>query len=215
MKIKNYRVYHWQISLLILFLVFLIIYTFINIKTLQNQQPKIEVKQNNWISQDLLKAVTTENLADCVSEVRPVTVRGNSLAGLIEEGEDLKILVGYYRCHQVEREDIVAYNYAGSELPVVKIVKGISGDKFKLEKSKAGCGWNILINGGIVKNSQGKDYCLNEQGNKMLSLYERTYNGIIPDEAYLILGNLTEGSLDSSNFGLVGKNDFLGMAVKY
>jgi len=48
----------------------------------------------------------------------------------------------------------------------------------------------------------------------MLSLYERDYKGVIPKNAYLILGNLVEGSLDSSRFGLVGKSDFLGKVVK-
>jgi hypothetical protein len=51
---------------------------------------------------------------------------------------------------------------------------------------------------------------LDDQGYRLLSLYEKDYKGIIPEDAYLILGNLPQGSLDSSHFGLVGKKDILG-----
>jgi type IV secretory pathway protease TraF len=51
---------------------------------------------------------------------------------------------------------------------------------------------------------------LDERGYRVLSLYEKDYKGIIPEDAYLILGNLPQGSLDSSHFGLVGKKDILG-----
>jgi type IV secretory pathway protease TraF len=61
-----------------------------------------------------------------------------------------------------------------------------------------------------LKNSQNQPYILDERGYRVLSLYEKDYKGIIPEDAYLILGNLPQGSLDSSHFGLVGKKDILG-----
>ena len=48
---------------------------------------------------------------DCVTEERLVTVKGNSLSGLIEDNKVLKILVGYYQCHPIKTNDIVAYTY--------------------------------------------------------------------------------------------------------
>ncbi len=154
--------------------------------------------------------VAKENLDDCVSKSENLEVRGDSLAPLINSGQTIKLLYGYYQCHPVEREDIVAYSYAGNKVPIIKIVKGIEGDKFQLKKSTTGCGWNILINAEIIKNSQKIPYCLGEQGYRMLSLYEKDYKGAIPSDAYLILGNWARGSLDSSRFGLVDKSDFLG-----
>jgi type IV secretory pathway protease TraF len=44
----------------------------------------------------------------------------------------------------------------------------------------------------------------------MLSLYEDDCSEGIPQNTYLILGNLTSGSLDSSRFGLIDKSDILG-----
>jgi type IV secretory pathway protease TraF len=40
----------------------------------------------------------------------------------------------------------------------------------------------------------------------MLSLYEKDYKGVIPENAYLLLGNLIFGSLDSTHFGLIDKS---------
>lgn len=149
----------------------------------------------------------------CVTKIEDRLVRGNSLSGLIEPGQTVKILFGFYDCNEIEREDIVAYNYAGNSEPIIKIVKGISGDKFQLELAESG-DRHILINGEILKNSQNQPYVLNEKGYRMLSLYEKDYKGIIPQNAYLILGNLSNGSLDSSRFGLIDKSDILGK-VKY
>jgi len=65
-----------------------------------------------------------------------------------------------------------------------------------------------------LKNSNNQDYCLSEQSHKMLALYENDYKGVIPGDSYLILGNLPEGSLDSSRFGLISKLDISGKVVK-
>lgn len=136
-------------------------------------------------------------------------VRGDSLSGIVEPNSTVKILFGYYGCNEIRRGDIVAYNYSGNSNPIIKIVMGLPGDTFHLQEAKGG--WNILINGGILTNSGNKtSYLLGEQGYRMLSLYETDYKGIIPEDAYLLLGNLAFGSIDSSHFGLVDKSDILG-----
>lgn len=151
-----------------------------------------------------------DNGFECPVKTEERIVRGGSLQGLIEDGRTVKILFGYYRCHKIKRGDVVVYNFAGNKAPIIKIVKAVEGDKFHLERTDGG--WHILINGEIVKNSEGQPYLLNERGYKMLSLYERDYQGIIPENAYLLLGNKTDGSLDSTHFGLVDKSDILGKA---
>lgn len=153
------------------------------------------------------------NYSDCITKTELLEVRGGSLAPLINQGEIIKLLHKYYNCRPLKREDIIAYNYAGNNAPLIKIVKGIEGDKFQLKKSVTGC-WNILINDKILKNSQKMPYCINEQGYRMLSLYEKDYSGFIPKDAYLILGNQPDGSLDSTRFGLVSRKDLLGKVVK-
>jgi len=154
------------------------------------------------------------NSAACAIDERPLKVSGNSMTGLIENGAELKLLVGYYQCQPVERDDIVVYDYAKDQTPIIKMVKGIAGDKFRLEKATTGC-YQIFINNQILKNYNDQAYCLNENGYRMLVLYEKDYGGVIPPNAYLILGNQVGGTLDSSRFGLVGKDDILGKVIGY
>ncbi len=146
------------------------------------------------------------------------TVRGNSLTGLLEDGETVSVLIGYYDCNEIEREDLILYSYAGSDAPLIKIIRGVPGDRFELREANGdsdenGKVWHIIIGGEILTNSNGESYILNERGYGMLSLYEESYEGIIPEDSYLILGNLTSGSMDSSRFGLVHRDDMLGKVI--
>ena len=141
------------------------------------------------------------------------TIRGNSLSGLLEDGETVDALFGYYDYEEIQRGDLILYSYAGNDVPLIKIIKGISGDKFELKEVDGERTWHILINREIIKNSQDNPYLLDERGHRMLSLFEEDYGGVIPDDAYLILGNLVSGSTDSTRFGLVHRNDILGKVL--
>lgn len=145
-----------------------------------------------------------------VEEVR--TVRGNSLAPLIQNGQAIKILFGYYDCHDVGRGDLVVYRYGGTQDPIIKSVKGVEGDAFSLQEGEGGFVWHMLINNAVVKNSQDQPYIVGPGAYNILSLYIRDYGGIIPENSYLILGDLVSGSLDSTTFGFVDKSDILGKA---
>lgn len=156
-------------------------------------------------------ADVAQDLPACVTEIRPLMIRGDSLSGLIEDGAVMRIAMGYYKCREVGRGDVVVYDYPGGA-PLAKIAKGVPGDRFRLGKSRPGC-WSITINDRILKNSKKIPYCIGEHGYRMLSSYEKTYGGVIPKDSCLILGNQPEGTLDSTRFGLVGKADLLGRAL--
>jgi len=148
----------------------------------------------------------------CMTRIEARMVKGESLAGLIEAGEEVKIDFGFYNCNEIRREDIVIYNFLGNPDPIIKIIKGLPGDKFNFQQS--GDYWQLLINEEIVRNSFGEPYRFNESSYNLLNLYIKDYSGVIPSETYLILGNLSNGSLDSSRFGLVDKGEILGRVVK-
>lgn len=144
---------------------------------------------------------------DCYIRVEEMIVRGNSLDPLIKPEQTIKAFFDYYNCHEIKREDIVLFNYAGKKNPVIKIVKGISRDKFELRETEGG--WNIIVNNQIVRNSEAKPYLISGNAYKMLSLYEKDYKGVIPEDAYLLLGNRVSGSVDSTTFGLVDKSGII------
>jgi signal peptidase I len=148
-----------------------------------------------------------EDSGDCVTKVQFLEVRGNSLAPLINAGQTIKLVYGYYNCHPVEREDIIAYNYVGNAAPIIKIVKAVPGDKWYLRKSNGD--YLIVVNDKPLVNSEGKFYQIPESKKKMLQLYVEDYP-VLPENTYLILGNQVSGSLDATRFGLIDKSDILG-----
>lgn len=145
---------------------------------------------------------------ECPTTTVSKTVRGSSLSGFIENGQTIKVREGYYACNEVKRDDIVIYRYAGTS-QIIKVVKGIPGDTFELRAIRPGR-YNILIGGVVAQNSKNEPYLIGPDEHKMLSLYVRDYKGVIPKDAYLILGNLPGGSTDSTEFGLVGRKDLIG-----
>ncbi|NOR85774.1 signal peptidase I [archaeon] len=147
----------------------------------------------------------------CVVNNELRIVNGNSLSGLIESGAEVNILYGYYACNVVNRNDVVVYNYSGSENSLIKIVKGLPKDTFNV--SLVDGFYVLVINGGIVRNSDGEIYVLDRKQRQMILLYVNSYGGVIPENTYLILGNLVFGSLDSTRFGLVSRRDIVGKVV--
>ena len=72
-------------------------------------------------------------------------VRGDSLYPLIKPGQTVKLIYGYYDDRPVERGEIVAYSYAGDTAPIIKIVKAVPGDKWRLEKNNSQDGYQIIV----------------------------------------------------------------------
>jgi len=147
----------------------------------------------------------------CKYSIEIRTVRGSSMEGLFAPGEEIKIAKGFYACNEIKRGDVVVYNFSGNENPIIKNVKAVPGDLFALKEQEGS--WTIEINGNNLKNSADELYLLGEKEHQMLSLYEKDYQGKIPPETYLILGNIPSGTMDSSRFGLVGKKDILGKVI--
>ncbi len=150
---------------------------------------------------------------DCKVVEEEKTVRGNSLEGFLEDGTSVKVLNNYYKCDEgeVSRDDVVLFSYAGNKDPLIKIIKAVPGDKFSLFRTAGG--WNISINDQMLKNTNGSLYLLDRERYEMLHLYEKDYEGTIPANSYLILGNLVEGTMDSTYFGLVDKSNLIAKAV--
>lgn len=106
---------------------------------------------------------------------------------------------------------MVVYSYAGHLAPLLKVVHGVPGDRIELQRQTDW--WRLIINGKQAHNSLNEPYRLNSHAQKIISLYIHDYKGVIPKDSFLILGNLSDGTLDSTRFGLIHKNDLLGRAV--
>lgn len=139
-------------------------------------------------------------------------VRGESMAGIAEEGDTVKLLTGYYNCNPIQRGDIVAYSYGRDNKILMKRAEGIPGDHFNVDSEGDETG-RLFINGAPLKTSEGKEFILDSQQKHILTMYADSYQSTVPEGAYLIFGNVAEGSVDSTKFGLVGKQDIVGKII--
>jgi signal peptidase I len=142
----------------------------------------------------------------CPISIKIVTVNGLSMSPFLNSGQEVIALYNYYDCNEVLRNDVVLYKYSGNSNLLIKFVKAIPGDKWSLEKTDSG--YKIIINDVFLVNSESSPYLIPEGSIKMLELYAEDYP-IIPADTYLLLGDKTDGSLDSTSFGLVGKKDII------
>lgn len=175
---------------------------------------KIKLSENSKNIPDSLligNTQTQNSNNDCAVSYDPYELRGDSLKGLIESGSQITIANGYYKCHDIKRDEVVAYNYAGNKNYIIKIIKAIPGDSWDLMKTKDDY-YLILVNKIPISNAQGTNYLIPPDKINMLKLYQKDYP-LIPSNSYLILGNQINGTLDSTHFGLVGKSDIVGKVI--
>lgn len=128
-------------------------------------------------------------------------VRGTSMLPVYQEGDMIRYSSGYYHCYDIKRNDIIIYHHPRELL--IKRVVGVPGDSWKY------LSWQILIGKKPLKNTEGQEYAIDS---KILRLYADSYP-IIPEGTYLILGNQISGTLDSSRFGLIAKQDIVGKVI--
>ena len=156
----------------------------------------------------LLHLKNDSRLPFCKTEKQIKYIRGHSMEPVFAPEQEISAIYGYYACHKVERGDIVLAQVSNNENPIVKSVKMIPGDKFHVEKNGEER-WNIIVNGEILKNSEGSAYRLDEKKALLLESYEKQYGGLVPEGKYYIMGNNPAGSADSTRFGFISHSQIL------
>lgn len=102
--------------------------------------------------------------------------------------------------------DLVVFRSGAHKMPIIKQVRGVAGDTFAMR----GDG-RIILNGDVLRNALGQPYVLSSGRAQMIALYERDFGGVIPPDAYLVLGTMTGGGLDSTRLGLISHRDVVGV----
>ena len=147
-----------------------------------------------------------ENLS-CVEYADVRTLSGSSLSPSLFSGDQLLFLGGYYGCNPVKYGDLVLYRW-GDNKNVAKFVRGLSGDQLAVEQISANQ-WRLELNGQPLHNSLGDDYILSEKKSALTRLYARNLKA----NEVLLLGDKSDGSHDSSVFGLVKNDQLVGKLV--
>ena len=142
---------------------------------------------------------------DC-SRYGTVTVRGDSMKGVLNDGQEVKAHTGYYACHEPQVGDLVMVRYAGNSAPLAKQIRGKAGDVVTFARDKYE--EYIVLNGTPLLTTRAEFFYVDPTAKKLLQGY-LTKESVIRLGAYLVLGNQPVGSTDSRDFGMIGKPQFL------
>ena len=147
----------------------------------------------------------------CVKSTDIIVSNDATMAGLIELNARVKVYRGYYGCNMVERGDMVLFQFSKSIPPVVRIIYGLPGDKFKLTKNAADQ-WRIDINGTVVSGSAG-EYTIASNSIPPLKTYEISRRGVLKENEYILFADQSPAISDSSNLGIITKDKIVGKAL--
>lgn len=163
------------------------------------------------------KKTADQELPHCVREVELKEVRGNSMKGLAEQGETIRVLHGYYDCNPVSRGDWLIFSYSGTlgdDLSLIKRAMGLPGDDLSLVDSDQGTEQLIHINNAPVLTHLGEPYKVNKVGASYIRLALSTARqGKIPRGRYLVLGTAQNDGWDSRRLGFISHDKLQGKGL--
>ncbi len=147
---------------------------------------------------------------DCVKATVLYTVSDEFMKGLYEKDTQVKALENYYNCNLPQKGDIVMYRFTEQIPPVVRFVRGVPGDRYKLTiiNKKKGL-WSIKVNDEEVKTESGP-YLIESNSVPPLKTYEISRRGVLLKDEYLLFGNVSPSISDSSNLGLISAKFLVG-----
>lgn len=145
-------------------------------------------------------------------DLREVVVRGTSLSGRVEHGDVVRVDGSPEARRAVARGDLVVVRRPDGEA-LLKVVHAVPGDAWAVEGTPEGR-FRVVVNGEAATTSTGVPFRLDREAGRLLALYVRDYDGRIPEDAFLVLGNRETGTLDSGRFGLVARQDVLAVGVE-
>lgn len=149
-------------------------------------------------------------LKGCETRAIEGTMADQYLKGFLEMGQKYDATLNWYRCNPVQRGDLVLFRLSTNLPLVVKIVRGIAGDRFEVKADASHKHWNLWINGKIVLDHANKPYYFGGTNPPTLSLYEKPRKGILlPNEA-IVLSSLSPGNADSAAFGVTSVSELVG-----
>lgn len=149
----------------------------------------------------------------CVYATRNNTMETSELGHVLTKGETYKVLMGYYRCNEVSRGDLVLYQFSDEILPVIRIVRGIPNDQIETREVSKGL-WEIHVNSTPAPGPDGGDFQLTELASPpLLNTLMKSRDGILKDDEYLLMTLLPPGSDDSLRLGPAPKSRLRGKVL--
>lgn len=145
--------------------------------------------------------------AECVRQ--GTYVRTRQLEPRLRKGEFVHVYAG--QCDfRVERGSVVMLT-GRTPFPQLRIVRGLPGDEVTVESR--GKKQVLLVNGVELRNSAGKPYRLSQLTAEVMREHLSPFGGKLPAEAYLVLGDRPDFTLDPHQLAPARRQDLHGILV--
>lgn len=145
--------------------------------------------------------------------VVPLKAVDAQMVGIIELGSDLYWISGYYDSHPLQNGDLVYYRYETGQTPVVRVVRGIPGDRFEVVKSETEPGWKVKVNDSFLKIGKEDLIFGSPAFVPPLGLAAKSHGNRIGEGEAILMTNSRSGRFDSTLMGLVSTRDIVGKIV--
>jgi Signal peptidase, peptidase S26 len=151
---------------------------------------------------------------DCVKATSKYVVGDDYMAGIFSKGAELSVLDNYYNCNTPKRDDFVLFRFSDQIAPVVRVVKGLPNDRYKVEPAPEEKGkWILKINDQVVKVNDAPIF-MESNFDPPLKTYEISRHGVLMSDEYIVLSAKSPGLSDSTNLGLIHKSALIGRVRK-
>lgn len=135
------------------------------------------------------------------------------MTGTIDKGEKFKASFGWYKCHAVERNDIVLLKVPGTQKQVVKIVRALKGDRFEVVREPITRSWALKINSTLLMYKNKPYFFGDDQFKPTLQIFEKSHKQTLGENEYIVFSGVPPGFEDSSNFGIVSSEEFVAKVI--
>ena len=142
--------------------------------------------------------ITVAKNLSCTQE-KTIHINGNSMRGIFSNDQSTKAYYGYYACNPVKKDDIVILKFSSL---LIKRVVATSGDSAYYKKVGEDM-FHLVVEEKVVKTSENTPYTFTKNRIKVLHSELKKNNFIVPYNSVILLGNLKDGTKDSSRFGML------------
>jgi hypothetical protein len=150
----------------------------------------------------------------CGEELKEFTMNDVYLQGIIEKGQKYEVILNYYKCHHIQRDDIVLYSFSQSLEPVIKKVVAVGGDNFDVTKDDQHHAWNLKVNNLIIRTPGLENYYFGSETPPTLALYIKPRRGVLKQNEVIVLSTVSPGNTDSGILGVASIRDLVGKIIR-
>ncbi len=157
--------------------------------------------------------IKSNSYKSCQTFAQNILVQGNSMSELFVPNQQVTATMNYYQCHEVQRGDIVLVKKENENQILIKYVALIPGDHFYIQGFQNG--FHLIVNNNILLTPKGRPYLFNKSSERVWSYFQKNNSEIVGPKEYFVLGTNSDGSLDSSHFGPVSKEELIGRVLNF